>query len=145
LRKGAAINAFVLDASVTVAWCVEDERTKFSEGVLDLLAQGAQALAPTIWPLEIANALLTAERRKRISLARITTLLQTIAALPISVMPSDAKFVFEQMLPSARQHGLALYDAAYLQLAMQHGLPLATIDERLRRSARVAGVELVSV
>ena len=61
----AAAKQFVLDASVTVAWCFEDASTAFTEGILDLLAAGAEGVAPGIWPLEIANALLVAERRKR--------------------------------------------------------------------------------
>jgi len=63
--KGAVIKRMVLDASVAVAWCFEDESSDFTEGVLDLLASGTEALAPAIWPLELVNALLMAERRKR--------------------------------------------------------------------------------
>ena len=68
--KAAATKRFVLDASVAVAWCFEDEATKFTEGVLDLLSAGAEALVPAIWPVEVANALLIAERRNRMSWRR---------------------------------------------------------------------------
>jgi hypothetical protein len=68
--KAAATKRFVLDASVAVAWCFEDEATKFTESVLDLLSAGAEALVPAIWPVEVANALLIAERRKRIAWRR---------------------------------------------------------------------------
>jgi len=74
--KAAATKRFVLDASVAVAWCFEDEATKFTESVLDLLSAGAEALVPAIWPVEVANALLIAERRKRILLAQVTALLE---------------------------------------------------------------------
>jgi predicted nucleic acid-binding protein len=140
--KAAATKQFVLDASVAVAWCFEDEATKFTEGVLDLFSTGAEALVPSIWPLEIANALLVAERRKRIALAQVAALLQRIAGLPISIMPVDAARAFEQILSVARQQELSEYDASYLELALRQGLPLATLDVALRRSARATGVPL---
>ncbi len=143
--KAGGTRRFVLDASVAVAWCFEDEATKFTEGVLDLISGGAEAVVPSIWPLEISNALLVAERRKRIALAKVTALLVRIAGLPISVMPSDAKRAFEQILPMARQQGLSQYDAAYLELAVREGLALATLDGELQRTAKATGVELLSV
>src|ERR1700689_3002015 len=97
--KAAATKCFVLDASVAVAWCFEDETTKFTEAVLDLISAGAEALVPSIWPLEIANALLMAERRKRIAQAKVTAILLRIAGLPISVRPIDPNHAFEQILP----------------------------------------------
>lgn len=141
--KAGAGKRFVLDASVAVAWCFEDESTKFTESVLDLLSEGADALVPSIWPLEIANALLIAEKRKRIAQAQVTPILQQIASLPISVMPVDAKQAFGRILPLARQQTLSEYDAAYLELALRHQLPLATLDSALRRSAQDTGVVLL--
>jgi len=143
--KAAATRRFVLDASVAVAWCFEDETTKFTEGVLDLISAGAEALVPSIWPLEISNALLVAERRKRIALAKVTALLHRIAGLPIHVTRTESKQAFEQILPMARQQGLSQYDAAYLELAVREGLALATLDRELQRAAKATGVELVSV
>ena len=142
--KAAATRRFVLDASVAVAWCFEDESTGFTESVLSLLANGAEAVVPSIWPLEVANALLIAERRRRIALARATALLHQIAGLPISVWPIDTKQACEHILPVARQQSLTEYDAAYLELALRGGLPLATLDAELRRSAKATGVALVS-
>ena len=143
--KAGGTRRFVLDASVAVAWCFEDEATKFTEGVLDLLSAGAEAVVPSIWPLEVSNALLVAERRKRIALAKVTALLVRIAGLPISVMPTDAKRAFEQILPMARQQGLSQYDAAYLELAVREGLELATLDAEFQRAAKAVGVELLGV
>jgi predicted nucleic acid-binding protein len=136
---------FVLDASVAVAWCFDDEATKFTEGVLDLLSSGGEALVPSIWPLEVANALLAGERRQRIALAKVTALLFKIGGLPISVRPTDAKQSFEQILPMARHQGLAQYDAAYLELAVREGVALATLDGELMRAAQATGVELLEV
>ena len=142
--KAAATKRFVLDASVAVAWCFEDEATKFTESVLDLLSAGAEAVVPAIWPVEVANALLIAERRNRILLAQVTALLQRIAALPIAVLPIDSFRAFDHILPVARQQSLSGYDAAYLDLALRQGLPLATLDEQLRRAAKTTGVVLLS-
>ncbi|MGA8490051.1 MAG: type II toxin-antitoxin system VapC family toxin, partial [Terriglobales bacterium] len=141
----AIIKRIVLDASVAVAWCFEDEKTPFTEGVLDLLSAGTDALTPAIWPFEVANALLVAERRKRISVAQGTALLRRIAGLPISVEPIEARHAFEQILSVARQQNLTEYDAAYLELALRAGVPLATLDGKLREVASFVGVGLVQI
>ncbi|MGA8623052.1 MAG: type II toxin-antitoxin system VapC family toxin [Candidatus Sulfotelmatobacter sp.] len=142
--KAAATRAIVLDASVVVAWCFEDESTSFSEGVLDLLSAGMEVLTPAIWPFEVANALLMAERRKRIKMAQVTALLARIAGLRISVEPIQTSSAFNQILSIARQNNLTEYDAAYVELALREGLPLATLDAGLRTAARHLGIALVS-
>ena len=141
----AAAKQFVLDASVTVARCFDDESATFTEGILDLLSAGAEGIAPGIWPLEVANALLVAERRKRISVAQVTALLGRIAQLPVSIETIEPDRAFSQVLSVARQHQLTEYDAAYVELALRKGLPLATLDHTLRQAARMAGIRLVSV
>jgi predicted nucleic acid-binding protein len=141
--KGDATKRFVLDASVTLAWCFPEESTSYTEAVLDLLANGAEATAPAIWPFEVANALLVGERRKRVTVAQVTSMLSRIAALPIFVDPIRVDRAFEQVLSLARQQQLTEYDAAYLELALRENLPLATLDVRLRRAARDAGIALL--
>jgi predicted nucleic acid-binding protein len=141
----ADVNRFVLDASVAVAWCFPDESTPFSEGVLGLFTHGAQALAPCLWPLEVANALFAGERRKRISMAQTTVLLDRIAHLAITVEGSDPARSFGEILSIARQEHLTPYDAAYAELALRLALPLATLDDELRRAAQRVGIPLVSV
>jgi len=141
----AIIKRIVLDASVAVAWCFEDENSPFTEGVLDLLSAGTEVLTPAIWPFEVANALLVAERRKRITVAQVTALLRRIAALPISVEPIEAGYAFEQILAVARQQNLTEYDAAYLDLALRAGLPLATLDDKLKQAARLVDVGIVKI
>ena len=142
--KAAATRAIVLDASVVVAWFFEDESTSFSEGVLDLLSAGMEVLTPAIWPFEVANALLMAERRKRIKMAQVTALLARIAGLRISVEPIQTSSAFNQILSIARQNNLTEDDAAYVELALREGLPLATLDAGLRTAARHLGIALVS-
>jgi predicted nucleic acid-binding protein len=141
----AAVKRLVLDASVAVAWCFDDESSAFPEGVLDLFSAGAEAVAPSIWPLEVANALLVAERRKRISVAQVTALLGRIAQLPVSVENVEPSHAFGQVLSVARQEQLTEYDAAYVELALRRALPLATLDDKLRQAARRVGIALVSV
>ena len=141
--RGAS-KEFVLDASVAVAWCFEDESSDFTDGILDLLKTGARALTTAIWPLEVANALLMAERRKRISMAEVSAQLSGIRHLPILIEPMDSAHAFDQILSVARQQRLTEYDAAYLELALRRTLPLATLDEKLSRAARLAGITLVS-
>jgi len=132
-----------LDASVAVAWCFQDEATAFTEGMLDLLARGTTALVPALWPLELSNALLSAERKKRLTVAQSTTFLQRVAGLPISIDATPLAPSCNQILSVARLHELTTYDAAYLELALRNNLPLATLDEALRRSAKTAGVRLL--
>jgi predicted nucleic acid-binding protein len=142
--KGVA-RTFVLDASVAVSWCFEDESSDFADGILDLLRTGSEAITPALWPLEVANALVIAEWRKRISEAKVMSHLSDIRRLPVLIEPTDLARAFDQILSVARQRHLTEYDAAYLELALRRGLPLATLDNQLRRAARQAGVPLVSV
>jgi predicted nucleic acid-binding protein len=137
------LTRFVLDASVTLAWCFEDEASPYAEAVLEKLAPGA-AVVPSIWPLEVANALLVAERRKRLTRAKVTRFLQVLRSLPIVVDSEGGARALDTVLDLARAHGLSVYDAGYLELALRDGLPLATLDERLKRAARQAGVEVAS-
>ncbi len=138
--KAAATKRLVLDASVTLAWCFSDESTTYTEAVLDLLTNGAEAIAPAIWPFEVANALLVGERRKRVTAAQVTSMLARIGDLPISVEPIRVDRAFGPIWLLARNEQLTEYDAAYIELALREALPLATLDDRLRRAARSAGI-----
>jgi predicted nucleic acid-binding protein len=133
--------AFVLDNSVAVAWALAEENPG-AERVMDLLADG-EARVPGIWPLEFANALLVAERRKRLTEAGAAEVRDIVLALPIRVVPESPDRVLTAVLALARQHGLSVHDATCLDLAMREGLPLATLDDRLRDAARRCGVPLL--
>jgi predicted nucleic acid-binding protein len=140
--KAAATRRLVLDASVTLAWCFPEESTPSTESILDLLANGGDAVVPPVWPFEVANALLAGETRKRITAAQVTSVLQRIADLPISIDPVRMNHAFQQTLALARQARLTEYDASYLELAVRLNLPLATQDLRLQQAAKNAGVAL---
>ena len=143
----AATNSFVLGASMALAWFFDDETTAATEAVFDLVTNGVEALAPPLWPYEVANSLAVAERRKRTTPGKTAGFLNRLAKFPITIGWSDANtvaHVFEQVLSLARQHKLSTYDAAYLELALREGLPLATLDRNLRKAAEAAGVDLVN-
>ena len=131
----------VLDASVTLAWAFEDEENGYPDFVLESLAE-IQACVPIIWPLEVGNALLVAERRRRLNQAATVQFLALLWQLPIVVEPERPERMWGEILSLAREQGLSTYDATYLHLAMRQGSPLATTDELLRQAATRAGVPL---
>ena len=138
-RNKARAEAFVLDCSLTVAWFFEDEVNDYALAVEDSLPTNA-ALAPTLWPLEVANALLMGERRKRTTEAKATIFLGLLKSLPISLDEEAASRAWQETIGLARTHRLSVYDAAYLELALRRGLPLATLDDRLKAAADAVGV-----
>lgn len=133
---------FVLDASAALAWFFEDEATAESVNLLRSINEN-RPIVPTVWPLEVANTLLIAERRKRISAQMFDDYVQRLAQFNIEVESNDDASVLTHVLPLARQHALSSYDASYLELAVRRRLPLASRDERLKRAAVSAGVELI--
>lgn len=134
--------ALVLDASVTMAWCFPDEASPFTEAILDRV-RDEEGLAPLIWPLEVANAFLLAERRGRITNTQTVYLIELLQALPITVDSGALTEAWGSVLALGREYGLSSYDAAYLELAARQGLPLATQDAQLRAAATRMGIALV--
>lgn len=130
---------FVLDASVTMSWCFEDEADHLSTQVLFSLKKSL-ALVPALWFLEVSNILLVGERKKRIKPEDSLRFTALIKALPIQI---DEGFLsFTDLLQWGRSYNLSAYDAAYLILAMRNDLPLATRDKQLIKAAQNAGVPL---
>ena len=132
----------VIDCSVVMAWCFEDEADKYSDSILDMLAS-AEALVPSIWALEVANVLLVGERRNRLKEADTARFIELLRELPISVDNETSDHAMREILSIGREQGLSSYDAAYLELAMRHGLALATRDNALRKAAKKSGVKLI--
>lgn len=133
---------FVVDCSVTMAWAFEDESTEQSDAVLDRLTT-EEAIVPGIWPLEVVNVLLAAERRKRLTRAKVARFTEVLGSLPIIVDANGQDRAFSSVLPLAREARLSSYDAVYLELAMRLDVPLATTDADLRRAASEVGVDLL--
>ena len=137
------VGFFVLDASVTAAWCFADEATAASQALRRRLVD-TTAVVPRLWHTESANMLLVAERRRRISAARCAELLGFLSAIPLKT-EDEYQRIRGQVIDLARKHRLTTYDAIYLDLALYQAIPLATRDKELRRAAKSTGVELIEV
>ncbi len=134
---------FVVDNSVVMSWCFKDETNRYADSILDLLVESI-ALVPAIWHFEVVNVLLVAERRKRISKADSTRFLSLLSRLPIVAETEHPKTLMKDLLGLGRSSKLSSYDAAYIDLAMKQGVPLATSDRRLRRAAKAVDVRLLT-
>ncbi len=133
---------FVVDASVVVAWCLEDESSEAAEAAVErLMAEGG--IVPAHWPIEIASALRSAERRGRLDEASIGRLRPRLTALPIEIVPVEFSTALS-VIDAARRHDLSVYDACYLGLADIRGVGLATVDARLAQACLVAGIPLIA-
>jgi predicted nucleic acid-binding protein len=126
-----------------LTWCFPDEKSTVAQHVADLFKHGDTAVAPSFWPHEVLNALIVGEKRKRISHVLLRSFLNDLAKLPITLEQVPAAAVFSRLQRLSREHGLTAYDAAYLDLALDNGLTLATLDDDLCQACRKAGVELV--
>jgi predicted nucleic acid-binding protein len=133
------LNEFVLDGSVALAWFFKDEEDSYADAVAASFPY-ARAAVPIIWPLEIANALLTGERRQRSTEAQSARWLAQLALLPIAVDDETSGRAWGDVLSLARAYRLSAYDAAYLELAVRRGLPIATLDGKLKAAAAALGV-----
>lgn len=134
--------AFVLDASVTLAWAFADEsHSPIAARAADLLMTGSEAAyVPELWWYEVRNILLMSERRGRISEHGTIQFLLQISQLRIDM---DAEREDRPLLALARQHKLTIYDAAYLALAIRRHLPIATLDNALSSAAVAEGVPIL--
>lgn len=133
---------FVLDNSVALAWCFEDEQTPSLVRLLESVIE-AGCFAPVLWPIEAVNALLVAERRRRITPDKRAGYIHRLAALPVTIDHGEDGLLFGSLETLALQHNLTAYDASYLALALRLGLPLATRDRALIAAAQATGVSLV--
>lgn len=139
-----ASHAFVLDGSVTMVWGFEDEDDTYATAILERMPE-RQAHVPSLWPLEVANALLVGERRGRTTVANAARFLEILGAFPIVVDDETVARAWAETIHLARAHNLSAYDAAYLELAIRLGLPLACLDGKLKAAAMAVGVPLSAV
>ncbi len=132
---------FVLDCSVAMTWCMQTEATPATEALLDSLTQGSTALVPSLWTWEVNNVLVMAQRSKRLDATRRRQQIAFLQKLPIVVDEDSHSQTWYNTSTLALAHNLTVYDAAYLELAMRQGLPLATMDKRLRDAAKKVDVK----
>lgn len=118
-----------------MSWCFEDERSDYTDAILENF-NDSSAIVPTIWPLEVANVLLLSKKRKRISEIHSANFIDALSTLPIIVDPSTSAKTMHSIFVIANQSDLTIYDAAYLELAMREGIPLITLDLKLKEAAR---------
>jgi predicted nucleic acid-binding protein len=134
--------AFVLDCSVTLSWLLPDERDAATDTLLEELER-TTAVAPAIWPYEVANALLVAQSRARIDNDDLIRMRGALAALPIEVEAVAGNHVLSAVSDLGRRLDITSYDAAYVELAGRRRLPLATLDARLRKACAALKVEVL--
>lgn len=137
------MSALVADASAVLAWCFEDEAGPDADALIARIAAEG-ALVPSHWSLELANGLAMGERRGRLTPAESAGFVALLEQLPIETDAASPARALHQTLALAREHGLTSYDAAYLELAMRRGLPLATHDRRLAQAGERAGVAVLA-
>ena len=133
---------FVVDSSVALAWVLPDEHGSPADVLADSLER-SPACAPSLWPLEVGNALVMAQRRKRLTERDLDRVLKVVQSLAVELDATPVDETFPAIVAIARKLGLTTYDAAYLELAQRRGLPLATLDTRLAESARKLGVAVL--
>jgi len=131
--------SLVLDSSATLAWVYAGEITPPIRHVDELVCRGG-AWVPVLWRLEVANVLEMGVRRGHHDTAFRTAPLADPALLPISVDPETDRQAWEATLRLAERNRLTLYDAAYVELALRRGLPLASLDVELQAAAHTEGV-----
>ncbi len=133
--------SFVVDNSIVITWCFQDEANDYADAVLNSLTDAA-AIVPSVWPLEVLNVLLVAERRQRLQQTDSARFLALLSQLPILVDQSRLEGRMGELLALGRANQLSSYDASYLELAMRLGVPIATLDQRLMAAASNVAVPL---
>jgi predicted nucleic acid-binding protein len=135
---------FVVDNSIVMTWCFQDEAVRYADAVLESLTK-AVAVVPAIWPLEVINVLLEAESRQRLNEADSVRFITLLSQLPIVVDRSWPERLMKDLLAIGRAHNLSIYDTAYLELAMRQGLSLATLDQKLLAAAKQIEISILEV
>jgi len=130
---------FVVDNSIVMTWCFRDEANLYADAVLKGLVDD-EAVVPSIWPLEVVDLLLLAERRNWLHESDSMRFLSLLSRLPIYVERAWPEEMMKQLLGLGRDGWLSSFDAAYLDLAMRQGLSIATLDDKLLEAARRVGV-----
>ena len=136
--------SIVVDASMTIAWLFRAERAELPQAALRRVAREG-AVVPSHWRLEVANVLRNAVRRKQCDEGYATRSLQRLGRLRIVVDPETDAHAWNETRRLSLEHGLTLYDAAYLELAMRRGLSFAVLDTALIDAAHHVGVEILGL
>jgi predicted nucleic acid-binding protein len=133
---------WIADCSIAMAWCFEDEATPRTDALLDRMETDA-VVVPMHWALEVTNVLLGAARRGRLTEVQASQKTAALMSLPVRYDTLTQQLAFTTTYQLAKKHTLTTYDAAYLELALRLGAPLATDDGDLIKAAKKAGVTLL--
>lgn len=129
----------VLDCSAALSMVFEDEGGEMASTLFEHFADDG-AIVPQVWPLEVCNALLSASRRGRLAKAEVRHVFSMLSALPVQIIHEATRLEpYARLFEVSAGLELSAYDASYLALAMDRGLPLATLDSGLRQAAEKAG------
>lgn len=135
--------SFIVDASVGFAWVYKEQATPETDELLNQVAAGATVVVPALWFLEMANVLLVAQRRHRLTAIQRKSALEKLAAMQFTMDEEGMRHAFGITSELAETHGLTIYDATYLELASRRSLPLASRDEALKTAAKRCGVKVL--
>ena len=139
--------SFVLDASVALLWLVPQtnpEGVGYADMVLRAL-RDTQAVVPSLFGLEIANVIAKVEGKAIVTEADSQRFVALLGQLDIAADPKTMAHALGDTLNLARRYRLSAYDAAYLELALRTGLPLATLDAELAKAATTAGLSIFAL
>lgn len=128
---------------MTLSWCFASEASARGDIVLSAL-RNSYAVVPSLWPFEIASSLVVAERRQRITASESEQFVQQLRRLQIHIERRESLWLWQAILPLARQHRLSAYDAADLDLAKREALPLATLDANLQQAALALDIPVIT-
>jgi predicted nucleic acid-binding protein len=137
------LKAFVLDASTALGWMVDRPVPARASHARHLITAGATPVVPALWPHEVSNALVMAERRGRLTAAQVGTLATDLEDFLEIAEIDSVKVRASVLIETARRRQLTVYDAGYLELAARRRLPLASLDDKRREAARRAGLTLI--
>jgi predicted nucleic acid-binding protein len=135
---------FVVDNSIVMTWCFKDETDPYADAVLNSLTD-VEAIVPAIWPLEVVNVLLVAERRQRLHEADSVRFISLLSQLPIVIDRTWPERMMKDLLALGREYSLSSYDAAYLELAMRQGFALASLDRKLLEAAKRVDIPILDI
>lgn len=100
---------------------------------------------PVLWLWEVANVLQVNVKRGRHNRNFRDGALADLALFPIKEDAEAGGQAWSRSLVLAERHGLTVYDAAYLEVAVRRRLPLATLDQELRAAAKAERIELLGM
>ncbi len=134
-------SSFVVDASVGFGWIYQEQATPESDQLLNEVAAGASVIVPALWLLEMANVLMMAQRRRRLTASQRKAAIEKLTAIQLTIDEEGSRRAFGEISALAEKHGLTIYDATYLELALRRSLPLASRDETLKNAAKRCGLK----